>query len=268
MVEVVKFSGEKEKFNPKKIIGTLKRAGASKEQSKRILKNVQDNLRDGITTKEILDMVFAGLRETPGIAAKYDLKRALMALGPGGYTFEKYFADVLRHYGYESKINQMIKGKRIMQEVDIAAKKDSTYMVECKYYNYPGNYAGTKETMYTYARFLDTNSRMHNFDFPWLATNTKCSWSAIEYSKGVGLKITSWKYPAKESLQRLVEAKKLYPVTVLKTVNKFAKQRLLDSGITMINTLVEKDSKEILRKVNISESELRKAILESKQVCG
>ncbi|OGJ21271.1 hypothetical protein A3K73_05450 [Candidatus Pacearchaeota archaeon RBG_13_36_9] len=266
MVDVVKFSGEKEKFNPNKILKTLKRAGASREQSRRILKDVESSLKDGITTKEILDRVFSGLRETPGIAAKYDLKRALMALGPGGYTFEKYFAEVLKHYGYEVKINQLIKGKRIMQEVDVVAKKDSTYMVECKYYNYPGNYASTKEAMYTYARFLDTNSRMHNFDFPWLATNTKCSWSAIEYSKGVGLKITSWKYPAKESLQRLVEAKKLYPVTVLKTASKFVKQRLLDSGIIMINTLMEMDISELRRKANLSESELKKAILEARQI--
>jgi len=267
MVQVTKFSGEKEEFRPKKILKTLKRAGASKEQSSRILKLVKSNLKEGITTKEILDIVFSGLREAPGIAAKYDLKRALMSLGPGGYTFEKYFAEVLKHYGYEVKINQLIKGKRIMQEVDVVAKKDSTYMVECKYYNYPGKYASTKEAMYTYARFLDTNSRMHNFDFPWLATNTKCSWSAIEYSKGVGLKITSWRYPAKESLQWLVESKKLYPVTILKTVNKFAKQRLLDSGITMVSTLIEKDIGAIRRKVYISESELKKAILESKQIC-
>jgi len=238
MVQIIKFSGEKEEFNPSKILKTLKRAGASQEQSSRVLKAVKGKLREGITTKEILDLVFHELREAPGVAAKYDLKRAIMSLGPGGYTFEKYFSEVLKHYGYEVKINQLVKGKRVTQEVDVIAKKDSTFMVECKYYNYPGNYAGVKEAMYTYARFLDTNSREHNFDFPWLATNTKCSWSAVEYAKGVGLKITSWKYPAKESLQRLVEFKKLYPVTILKTVSNFTKQHLLDSGFTMIVALI------------------------------
>ncbi len=267
MVKVIKFSGEKEEFDPKKILRTLKKAGASKQQTRQIIKTVKSKLRENMTTKQILDIVFSELKKTPGVAARYDLKRAIMSLGPGGFTFEKYFAELLENHGYKTQTNQIIKGKRITQEVDIVAMKDKKYMVECKYYIYPGNYAGTKEAMYTYARFLDTNSRKHNFDVPWLATNTKCSWSALEYAKGVGIKITSWKTPPKENLQKLIGAKKLYPITILRTVNKFVKQRLFYSGITMVKTLVKTDLATLKRRTRLKEPELKKIIQEAKQIC-
>lgn len=267
MVKIIKFSGEKEEFNPNKVLRTLKRAGASKEQTQRILQLLNRRVKEGMTTKQIINIVFSELRSTPGVAARYDLKRAIMQLGPGGFTFEKYFAKLLEHQGFETKTNQIIKGKRITQEVDVIAVKDKKYMVECKYYNYPGNYASTKEAMYTYARFLDTNARKHNFDTPWLATNTKCSWSAIEYAKGIGLKITSWKYPAKENLQNMIESKKLYPITALKTVNKFVKEKLFYSGITMVKTLTETDLQTLKKKTRLKEQELKKVIQEAKQIC-
>ncbi len=268
MVQVIKFSGEKEEFNPKKIERTLKRAGATQEQTNRIIKTVKKRIKDGMTTKQILNIVYSELKKHPGVAARYNLKRAIMSLGPGGFTFEKYFAQLLEAHGYNTQLNQVIKGKRINQEVDIIARKDKTYMVECKYYLYPGNYAGTKEAMYTYARFLDTNSRKHNFDQPWLATNTKCSWSALEYAKGVGIKITSWKNPPKENLQKLIETKKLYPITILRSVNKFVRERLFYSGITMVKTLIETDIQTLKRKTRLKDRELKKIIQEAKQICA
>ena len=65
-------------------------------------------------------------------------------------------------------------------------------MIECKYHNEQGKPTRLQPAMYTYARFLDLTKRL---DQPWLVTNTKCSRDAKEYAKGVGLKITSWKYP-------------------------------------------------------------------------
>jgi hypothetical protein len=192
---------------------------------------------------------------------------AIMSLGPGGFTFEKYFAQLLEAHGYKTRINQVIKGQRINQEVDITAVKEKRYMVECKYYLYPGNYAGTKEAMYTYARFLDTNSRKQNFDAPWLATNTKCSWSALEYAKGVGIKITSWKNPPKENLQKLIGTKKLYPITILRSINKYQKEKLFYTGITMVKTLIETDLATLKKRTRLKEQELKKIVEEAKHIC-
>jgi hypothetical protein len=267
MVQIIKNSGEKEEFNPGKIERTLKRAGATEEQTNRIINLVKKRVRENMTTKQIIDFVLSELKKTPGVAARYDLKRAIMSLGPGGFTFEKYFAQLLEHHGYKTWTNQIIKGKRITQEVDIVAVKDKRYMIECKYYLYTGNYLGTKEALYTYARFLDTNSRKKNFDQPWIATNTKCSWSAIEYSKGVDIKITSWKNPPKENLQKLIESKKLYPITILRSVNNFVKERLFYSGITMVKTLIETDIQTLKQRTRLKDHELKKIIQEAKQIC-
>ena len=263
MVQITKISGELEEFNANKIVGTLKRAGASKEQIELIIDKVKSKLYPKMPTKKILDLVFRELKKSPGVSARYDLKRAIMALGPTGYPFEKYVAELLKHAGYEVKINQLFKGKNITQEVDIVAKKDTIYMVECKYHNRLGKYTNTKEVMYTYARFLDVNTNKKNFDFPWLVTNTKCSHAAINYSKGVNLKITSWQYPKNKNLRHLIENKNLYPITVLRTVKNFTKEKLLRSGITMVKQLVEIDLGQLNKKTKLPVAKLKLIIAEA-----
>ena len=53
---VLKASGKKEEFKPDKILGTLLRAGASKKTANEIVNDIKGKVRDGTTTKEILDM--------------------------------------------------------------------------------------------------------------------------------------------------------------------------------------------------------------------
>ena len=89
---IIKASGKKEEFKPKKILGTLLRAGASKKLANEVVKEVQRKIRDGATTKEILNLALGLLKnKNPTIGARYDLKRAIMNLGPTGFPFEKYF---------------------------------------------------------------------------------------------------------------------------------------------------------------------------------
>ena len=38
------------------------------------------------------------------VAKRYDLKRAIMSLGPHGFTFEEFFSQLLQNYDYETKI--------------------------------------------------------------------------------------------------------------------------------------------------------------------
>ena len=206
---VVKASGKKEEFNPGKILSTLRRAGATQKLANEIENEVEKKAYDGITTREILDNALELLKSRkPEVADIYDLKRAIMTLGPTGFPFEKFFAEVLRNYGYETQIDQIVSGKFSTHEIDISAvKKNIRYMVEAKYHNTQGVYTDLKVVLYVYARFLDLKRK---FDVPWIVTNTRISSNAMNYSKGVGIKITSWKYPGKESLEGLIEGKKLY----------------------------------------------------------
>jgi predicted RecB family endonuclease len=55
-----------------------------------------------------------------------------MSLGPSGFLFEQFFSEILKNYGYKTKINVFLKGKIITHEIDIIAEKNKKYMIECK----------------------------------------------------------------------------------------------------------------------------------------
>ena len=264
---VIKASGKKEEFNPEKILRTLLRAGASKNLANDIVSQVKAKIHNLITTREILDMALALLKnKRPEVGARYDLKRAIMTLGPTGFPFEQFFAEILKHYGYKTKVGQTVQGKITDHEVDVVAEKNSKrYMIENKYHNSLGIYTNIRVALYVYARFLDLKEK---FDQPWLSTNTKVSTKAITYAKGVGMKITSWEYPKKESLQELIEKKKLYPITILKSVNNDIKTKLSKANIILALNLIDYDLNNLKKKTRIPENILKQIIGEAKKICG
>lgn len=108
-IKVVKADGRVEKFQPKKITRTLLKAGASREVSERIIKEVKARIYDGITTKKILKLMKPLLRkEEARTAMRYDLKGAMMRLGPEGFPFETFVARILENYGYKTRLRSTI----------------------------------------------------------------------------------------------------------------------------------------------------------------
>ncbi len=266
MKYLIKESGERERFDKKKIEHTCIKAGASRQLAKEIANKVEKRVYNGMRSRKVLRLILKLLKTNPEIALKYDLKRAIMSLGPDGYFFEEFFSQILQNYGYETSVGVFLKGKIIEHEVDIIAKKKLIAMIECKYHNHLGNYTKSKEAMYTYAKFLDLKSNKQNkIDYPWLVTNTKCSPHAKQYAKGVKLKITSWNYPNKESLQKLIENKKLYPITILKSVNNHIKDSLFKVKIVLAKDLLNRDINKLAKKTSIDERRLRKIISEISQ---
>jgi len=262
---VVKASGEREEFDVEKVRRTCLRAGASKELADKIAKEVENRAHDGITTKEILDITLKLLDEEPEAAAKYDLKRAIMSLGPAGFPFEEFMAEVLQNYGYKTKVGQILRGKCANHEIDIDAEKDGRrYLVECKYHNAPGIYTDLKVALYIHARFLDLSK---NFDHAWLACNTKCTMEARRYAKCVGLKVTSWRYPPKESLEKMIEDKKLYPVTILKSVGGFVKDRLFQARIMLAKDLLNYAPEDLKRMTGLTQDTINRIMEKVRKVC-
>ncbi|MDD4984066.1 MAG: ATP cone domain-containing protein [Candidatus ainarchaeum sp.] len=264
MKQVIKASGNLENFNSEKIYNTIFESGASKELATETIKLVQNKYYKEITTKEILNLILENLKKEPGVSQRYNLKQAIMDLGPSGFPFEQYFARILDNYGYETKVDNFIKGKRIIHEVDIIAKKQGkSYMVECKYHNETGIQTRLHPAMYTYARFLDVKK----FDIPWLATNTKCVDDAVEYAKGVNMKITSWNYPKTESLRLLIENKSLYPITSINSISSKTKEKLFSNNIILSIDLLKYTKKQIIKQTGLSEFEVNNIIKEIKEVC-
>jgi len=263
MQKVIKASGLEEKFSSRKIYTTILEAGGTKEIAQEALNAVKEKYYEKITTQEILEIILKALNKYPGLAAKYDLKRAIMSLGPTGFPFEQFFADLLREYGYKTKVGTKQKGKIITHEIDIIAEKEKKYMIECKYHNQSGKHTKLHAALYTYARFLDLKIKLDN---SWLVTNTKCSEDAINYAKGVNLKITGWKYPESESLQKMIEMKKAYPITILKTLKEETKEKLFKEKIVLVRDLLNYNIKDLIKKTGLNEQEINKIIEETKEI--
>ena len=259
-MQVIKYSGNREPFSPKKIYYTVRDAGGSSKLAKAAIKKVRKNYHKNMTTKEILDILLDFLKAEAGVSERYNLKRAIMNMGPTGFPFERYFAKILETYGFKTLVGQKLKGKIIYHEVDIVAEKKSKFMIECKYHNESGTKTSLHPAMYTYARFLDL--KRQRFDKGWLVTNTKCSIDARQYAKGVGLKLTSWNFPENQSLQKLIEKKNLYPITILDSVDEELKQKMFDNGLVMLRDFQDFSEEEIKVKLDISEAKSKNIMKE------
>ena len=272
-MKIIKASSEKEEFSYKKAYYSILDAGASKSLARGTASLVKHKVHKDMTTEEIFKIIINNLKKEPGIAEKYNLKRAIMSLGPAGYAFETYFSEILNAYGYKTQVGIHIKGKRIIHEVDVIAEKDTPagvrqgrkkkFMIECKYHNEKGIHTRLQPALAAYARFLDLEKNQ-KIDQPWLVTNTKCTSDATNYAKGVGLKITSWRYPRNESLAKLIEKKNLYPITML-FLDEPTKRAFLDNHVVMLKSLIELPLKELSKRTKIP---IRKLELIKKKAKG
>jgi hypothetical protein len=269
MVKVIKASGKLVDFKKHKIERTVLKAGGSRKFAKGVANKVAKKVHKGMTTREILKHTLRLLKEQPHIAKRYDLKRAIMNLGPHGFTFEEFFSQLLQNYDYETRTNLIMKGKATTHEVDILAKKDKKFMIEAKYHNRQGNHTDSQVAMYTYARYLDLkNNPKNKINQGWLVTNTKCTRHAIEYAKGVGLKITTWNYSSEEdkNLQELIKEKKLYPITILDSVTGNIKEKLSRAKIVLIKNLLMMNFNDLKKRTHLTNNQINKVLREAHQV--
>lgn len=242
-MEIIKADGQKEAFSKKKLLRSLRRSGATSLVAERIADEIETSLHEEMQTKDIYRKAFQMLRqgETLPVAHKYNLRNALMELGPDGFAFEKFVGEIFKALGYQVKVGVIIDGWCIEHEVDVSAKKDGTHvLVECKFHNMKGSKTDLKVALYVRERFQDiekkhehanaAGSRAHE---GWLITNTKLTTKAIQYSVCCGLKVVGWGYPPKGhgNLEDMIEQTGVYPITILTLLSKQQKKRLMQEGI-------------------------------------
>lgn len=260
MVDIIKASGEKEKFSKEKLRRSLKRAGVESKLADRVCREITKTVRPGVNSGEVLERVTRCLKEeNPLLAARYNLKRAIMDLGPTGFPFEEYVAAILKEYGYATRVGKQVRGHCVTHEVDVVAQKeDKHFMIECKYHNSRGVKSDVRVALYTLARFLDIKKEWEKlpghqnfFHQAWLVTNTKCTGQALQYAKCAGLKVISWRYPRNESLEYLIEKKGLYPITILPSLNRYARERLAQQRIMLAKDLLKYSADDLVRTVGL-----------------
>lgn len=230
VINVVKATGEVEPFSEEKVISSLVRVGTSRQTAENIIAQVKPHLYPNIPTFEIYAEVMSILKkEQRPVAEKYNLKKAIMDLGPTGYPFEKFIAAILQSTGYRVETNKIVNGKCVAHEIDVIAQNKEKYMIECKFHGIPGGRTDVKVALYTYARFLDIKEK--GFDIPWLITNTKVTAEVKTYSLCMGMKVTAWDYPQSESLNEMIDKSGLYPITASTTLPEQKKLDLIEQGI-------------------------------------
>jgi hypothetical protein len=269
-IDVIKASGKTEPFNLQKLVSSLIHCGASEDIAFDIAKKVESQVANLAHTRHIYRLAKRLLRQyNHATSMRYSLKKALSLIGPSGYPFEKFFARVLLNYGYSVEVNRILQGYCVSHEVDVlAGKGNERYVIECKYHSDGGKSVDIKTALYVNSRFLDIQKAFKIgsdliISKGWLVTNTRCTLDAIKYAECVDLEIVSWKYPHGRSLEKMIEYKKLYPVSVLSPLKKSAIEALFKEGIILVVDMLPVRAEELSKvtgiDVNASKSLKRQA---------
>lgn len=257
---IQKASGAVVPFNEEKLIKSLIRSGATEENIRHIVQEIEKKIYPGISTKAIYKEAYRLLnKKAKPAAARYKLKSAIMEMGPSGFPFEKFVGAIFKAQGYNTKVGVTIKGFCINHEIDVIAEKGNEhFLVECKYHNLHGILCDVKIPLYIHARFMDVEKELRQHPHNslktfqgWVFTNTRFSADAIDYGKCIGLNLVGWDYPSGHSLNNLVDRFALYPLTCLTTLTQAEKQRLLEQELVMCEEILADTN--VLKRIGIKE---------------
>lgn len=266
---VVKADGTRELFDVTKLEHSLKKAGTPTKTVEQIVDHIKTHLTEDITTQEIYKHAFELLhKDEKPIAIKYSLKKAIMDLGPSGFPFEDFVAEIFRQRGYKAETGKIVKGFCVEHEIDVVAwNKEKLLMVEAKFHNEPGVKSDLKVALYVKARFDDLIKMDFDYDGKrkldegWLVTNTKFTSTAIEYgSCQGGMRMIGWNYPPIGNLHDMILESKLHPLTCLLSLNGREKKSLLDKGIVLCKSLLE--NRNLLTDIGLNEDQVKNVLEE------
>ncbi|MDO8564804.1 MAG: ATP cone domain-containing protein, partial [bacterium] len=270
---VIKSDGSRERFSFEKLERSLRHAGASEALAKEVSVHVQNEAVGNMSTYDIYRHAFEVLRkQSHQTATRYSLRRALLALGPTGFPFERFIGEILKRRGYQVLIGQIIRGHCAEHEVDVVAwNAQKLVMAEAKFHHELGYKSDLKVALYVKARFDDLQKGVYSFggrkklDEGWLITNTKFTERAISYSECAGVHLLGWNYPRTENLHHLIEETGLHPITSLTSLSEKEKQLLLAQGIVLCDNIRTETDK--IRSLGFSKEVLERAISESNILC-
>lgn len=267
MVNVTKADGSREEFSEEKLLASIKRAGITPSLHNQVIDHVRDRLYDGIPTSEVYSHIREYFTTSNNYSAesRYSLKRALMELGPTGFPFERFVAEILKAEGYTTEVGQTLLGKCVNHEVDVIAQKEGDkLMVECKFHNRLGIRSDLHVSLYTKARFDDLREK-HGFTKAMLVTNTKITVDALTYADCEGVRVLSWEHPRGEGIRDLVEKHKMYPITQLSFLSLTNKQELLMKDIILIDQLCK--NPDVLDEIDIPKNRREEIEKLAREVC-
>lgn len=273
-IYVVKATGEKQEFNRQKLLDSLGRAKASPDTAEKITSHIETELKDGMSTREIYRHAFELLdKEEKPAAVRYSLRRAVMELGPTGFAFEKFVAEIFHSKGFETVTDVELFGGCVPHEVDVVAwNENKLIVVEAKFHNQIGVKSDLKVALYIKARFDDLAESYFDYgkkrkiDESWLVTNTKFSKQAITYAECKNMKLVGWNYPKVGNLEDLIEDAGLHPITCLNSTTPKEEQELMLAGVVLCKQA--RENPDIMQQIGIGEDRIKVIIDEINLIQG
>ncbi len=244
---IIKADGTKEVFDPTRLTSSLRRAGAGEHIADQITQIITGTVVPGMSSREVYTRAFTLLRrESRPIAARYNLRRGLLELGPTGHPFEDFISHLYRTLGWQVETRKNIQGHCVMHEVDFYAshaESDTHLAAELKYHNDPNYKTDLKVALYVKSRFddifaCDPKIRACPINRGLLVTNTKFTSEAIAYAECAGVELLGWGYPASDSLLLRMSRARVYPITTLTRLSHSEKLLLIDNGIIAVDQIL------------------------------
>lgn len=265
---VVKKSGDVEVYDEEKVRRTMNRVGVPDDLKPEILAHIKEKFQNGeMSTDDLFHHVMEYLEPRDRKSSlRLNLRQAIFELGPTGFPFEQYLAQIFRSMGYTVTTDVIMNGDCVKHEIDLVLEKDGhKEIVEVKFHNHHVVKTDVQVALYTYARFLDVKEK-NNVENVWLVTNTKLTTEAIAYANCKGMPVIAWNYPEHGNLQDLVEEPEMYPITLLTSLSEQEKKRLVEKNIVFCRDLLTKSDGDLADPL-IRNDSLQKAKDDARLVC-
>lgn len=265
---VVKKSGEKEEYDEKKVIRSMNRVGVPEELQPEVLRHIEGQFKNNELPADILfEQILQYLEPRDRKSSlRFNLRQAIFELGPSGFPFEQYLAQVFKEQGYKVETGLLMQGDCVKHEIDLLIEKDNNReIIEAKFHNHHVVKSDVQTALYTYARFLDVKQK-NNIDNVWLITNTKLTVDAMAYCQCKGIPAIAWNYPEKDNLQDFVENPKMYPITILTSLSEQEKRRLIEKNVVLCRDLLTKSDEELSDPL-IRDESLKRAKDDAQLIC-
>ncbi|WP_068598209.1 restriction endonuclease [Vaginella massiliensis] len=272
-MQVRKNSGELVPFDIKSLKKSLTRSGANSIEVEQVLDGINKELYNGMTTKELYQKAFEGLKKfRSSYAARYSLKRAVKDLGPEGYFFEKWIAKLFKEQGFETTTGITVQGTAVTHEIDVVAcnGKDLIFC-ECKFRNDIDAKISVTTPMYILSRLKDVMDNPYEFfglrmkpTKGFLVTNAYLTADSIAFSEHYGIDLISWNYPEEHSIKFLVDRSALYPLTCLTVLTPEQEKHIMEKGIILVKELVAQP--EVLQSLDLDQKTRTQVLKEAEDL--
>ena len=271
MLRVRKADGGLEPFDKGKVIRTCLKLRVGRREAERIAEEVKREAYDEIPTSRILELIYEKVRRVkPALEHAIDLREAISALRPKP-DFEQYIRLTLESIGYRVEGNKVLEGRCVDHEIDgVAVKGGEVLLLEVKHHVNHHTYTGMDVFLEVWATLQDLMEGyelgLHRYGFTnaLVACNTKISNHAERYARCKGLKYMGWRYPKAMGLEEIIEKHGLYPVTMLRGVERGLLDRLGDAGIVTLRQLIEIGAKGLRESLGIEGGKVEELVSKAK----